>query len=91
MNQRVVPAVLLVLLVVLHVQLWWGRGSVPHVTELQQKIDAQKAKNAEAKLANDRLASEVRDLKEGLEMVEEKARLELGMVKPNEIYVQMAK
>jgi len=44
MNQRVVPAVLLVLLVVLHVQLWWGRGSVPHVTELQQKIDAQKAK-----------------------------------------------
>ena len=37
------------------------------------------------------MASEVRDLKEGLEMVEEKARLELGMVKANEIYVQMAK
>ena len=37
------------------------------------------------------LSAEVRDLKEGLEMVEEKARLELGMVKPNEIYVQFAK
>ncbi len=91
MNQRVVPAVLLVLLVILHLQLWLGRGSVPHVAELQQKIDTQKAANAEAKLANERLASEVRDLKEGLEMVEEKARLELGMVKPNEIYVQISK
>jgi cell division protein FtsB len=91
MNQRVVPAVLLVLLVILHLQLWLGRGSVPHVNELQQKIDAQKALNAEAKLANERLASEVRDLKEGLEMVEEKARLELGMVKPNEILVQISK
>ncbi len=91
MNPRIVPAVLLVLLVVLHVQLWWGRGSVTHVSDLQQRIETQKEKNAEAKLANERLASEVRDLKEGLEMVEEKARLELGMVKPNEIYVQISK
>jgi cell division protein FtsB len=41
--------------------------------------------------ANDRLAAEVRDLKEGMEMVEEKARFELGMVRPNEILVQIAK
>jgi cell division protein FtsB len=41
--------------------------------------------------ANERLESEVRDLKEGLDMVEEKARGELGMVKPNEIFVQIAK
>ena len=91
MNPRLVPAVLLVLLVVLHGQLWWGRGSVGHVGELQQKIDAQKAKNAQARQANERLAAEVRDLKDGLEMVEEKARLELGMVKPNEVYVQLGK
>ena len=44
-----------------------------------------------AQLQNGTLAAEVRDLKEGLEMVEEKARLELGMVKPNEIYVQIGK
>jgi cell division protein FtsB len=42
-------------------------------------------------LANDRLSAEIRDLKEGLEIVEEKARSELGMVKNNEIFVQIAK
>jgi cell division protein FtsB len=58
---------------------------------MQQTLADQKARNAAAQQANDRLAAEVRDLKEGLEMVEEKARGELGMVKPNEIYVQIAK
>ena len=54
------------------------------------KLEAQKAANAQAQLANERLASEVRDLKEGLEMVEEKARFELGMLKPDEILVQLS-
>ena len=65
-----------------------GRGSVPSVREMQLKIDEQMVKNAKAKAANDQLTAEVRDLKEGLEMVEDKARSELGMVKPNEIFVQ---
>jgi cell division protein FtsB len=91
LRRRLVPAFLLLLLGVVHVQLWFGRGSVGAVATLQQKIDAQKAANAQAQQANDRLASEVRDLKEGLEMVEEKARSELGMVKPNEIFVNISK
>ena len=57
---------------------------------LTAQLDQQLKKNAQAQLANDRLAAEVRDLKEGLEMVEEKARLELGMVKVNEIYVHIS-
>lgn len=88
MVPRVVPVVLLALLAALHAQLWLGRGSVPRVNEMQRQIDAQKAANDLARQANERLASEVHDLKEGLDMVEEKARSELGMVKPNEIYVQ---
>jgi cell division protein FtsB len=91
MGTRVVPAVLVLLLLILQGQLWLGRGSVPNVNQLQTKLDAQKAANAQAKAANDRLDSEVRDLKEGLETVEEKARMELGMVKQGEIYVQIAK
>jgi cell division protein FtsB len=83
-----VPAILLVLLAVVHAQLWFGRGSLPDVAKLQNKLQLQTAKNTSAQLANERLSSEVRDLKEGLEMVEEKARSELGMVKPNEIFVQ---
>jgi cell division protein FtsB len=89
MSRRVVPAILLVLLAIVHAQLWLGRGSVPNVAKLQNKLQAQTDKNAAAQLANERLASEVRDLKEGLEMVEEKARSELGMVKPNEMFVQI--
>ena len=91
MGSRFVPALLIALLLVVHAQLWSGRGSVSNVSALQQKLDAQKAANVQAQLLNERLASEVRDLKEGQEMVEERARMELGMVKPNEIFVQIAK
>ena len=91
MGSRVVPAILLGLLAMLHAQLWLGRGSITQVNQLQQKLEQQKASNAKAQLANERLAAEVRDLKEGLEMVEERARMELGMVKPNEIFVHVSK
>ena len=91
MGARIVPAALITLLVILHAQLWFGRGSVPNVARLTEQLNAQNQQNQQALLANNRLAAEVRDLKEGLEMVEEKARMELGMVKPNEIYVQIVK
>ena len=91
MAKRLVALFLVGLLAVVHAQLWFGRGSVRSVEGLQQQLDTQKAANAQAQLANERLASEVRDLKEGQEMIEERARAELGMVKPNEIYVQIAK
>ena len=91
MGRRFVPAALLVLLLVLQGQLWFGRGSVPNVANLNQELAAQKRSNAQAEQANARLEAEIRDLREGLEMVEEKARSELGMVKPNEIFVQVVK
>ncbi|MBC7435801.1 MAG: septum formation initiator family protein [Bdellovibrionales bacterium] len=91
MSRLLVPAVLIALLLIFHAQLWSGRGSLSNVSKMQQKLDAQKAANARAQLANARLVSEVSDLKEGLEMVEEKARSELGMVRPNEIYVHITK
>lgn len=85
---RLIPLVLLVLLLMLQSQLWLGRGSMTRVQQLQRQMTEQMAANATATQANARLSSEVHDLKEGLDMVEEKARSELGMVKPNEIYVQ---
>lgn len=89
MGNRFVPAILVVLLVLFQAQLWIGRGSVPSVREMQQRLDEQLAKNALAQASNDQLAAEVKDLQEGLEMVEVKARSELGMVKPNEMFVQI--
>nr|WP_222622862.1 septum formation initiator family protein [Ramlibacter cellulosilyticus] len=79
------------LLAVVQAQLWLGRGSVGDVAHLRQKLDEQKARNTVAQQANEQLAAEVRDLQEGLEMVEEKARAELGMVRPNEVLVQIVK
>jgi cell division protein FtsB len=84
------PIVLLLLLAVLQWQLWNGRGSARDVAQLQTKLTDQKEANAKATITNERLASEVNDLKDGLEMVEERARAELGMVKPNEVFVQIA-
>lgn len=89
MGSRLVPLVLLALLVAIHAQLWAGRGSIQHVNEMHQRIEAQQAANAKARQDNDRLTSEVQDLKEGLDMVEEKARSELGMVRQGEIYVHV--
>ena len=91
MGSRLVPAFLIALLVILHAQLWFGRGSVPSVAKMVSQLDAQRQVNAQARLANERLAAEVRDLKEGLDMIEEKTRMELGMVKPNEILVLVGK
>jgi len=90
MTVRPSTVLLLALLAVLHAQIWFGRGSVGNVAQMQQKLDAQKANNRQAQQANERLAAEVRDLQEGLDTVEERARSELGMVKPGEIYVQIA-
>lgn len=88
MTSRIVPFVLLALLVTVHAQLWNGRGSIPYVHELKQQIATQKTANEAAKRENARLETEVDDLKQGMDMVEAKARAELGMVKPNEVFVQ---
>lgn len=89
MGNRFVPVILVALLGLFHAQLWLGRGSIPNVREMQQRLDEQLAKNTLAQTGNDQLAAEIKDLQEGLEMVEEKARSELGMVKPNEMFVQI--
>ncbi|HRF20857.1 septum formation initiator family protein [Comamonas denitrificans] len=86
---RIVTLVLLALLALIHNQLWLGDGGVARAQALQAQIDAQQKANALVQQEVDRLRSEVQDLKDGNEMVEEKARGELGMLKPGEIYIQI--
>jgi cell division protein FtsB len=86
---RYLTIALVALLALVHAELWFGKGGVPRMLELQGKLQTQLAANTAAKLRNTRLDAEVRDLREGLEMVEEKARSELGMVRPDEILVQV--
>lgn len=87
---RWVTVVLAVLLLAVQADLWLGRGSLPQVLQLRSQLAVQQAVNDEARTRNTRLAAEVSDLKEGLEMVEEKARSELGMLRPDEILVQVS-
>ena len=86
---RIVTLVLLALLALIHNQLWLGDGGVARAQALQAQIDAQQKANALVQQEVERLRSEVQDLKDGNEMVEEKARGELGMLKPGEIYIQI--
>ena len=83
--------ILLGLLLVLQSQLWIGRGSVPDVMRQQQLLAQQRQQNQQAQVANQRLMAELRDLREGKEMIEERARREVGMVKSNEIFVQLSR
>ncbi len=90
MASRFVPAFLITLLVIVHAQLWFGRGSVPQVGEMRKELAELELRNHAADQRNNQIGNEVRDLKDGLDMVEELARQDLGMVKPNEIFVQIA-
>ncbi|MEY2772276.1 MAG: hypothetical protein RIQ38_2695 [Pseudomonadota bacterium] len=92
MSSRWLPVALLaVLLLVLQGQLWLGQGGLRGLSGLQQQLDEQTASNDRSRRVNEQLSAEVNDLKEGLNMVEERARMELGMVRPNEVYVQLPK
>lgn len=91
MAARLVTLLLLVLLGLVHAQLWLGRGSVKQVAQMKQELARQQAANQQAQWRNDQLANEIRDLREGLEIIEERARAELGMVKPNELFVQVVR
>ena len=69
---------------------WFGEGGYHDHQKLAQKIQQQTEINTELKERNRVLAAEVYDLKNGIEAIEEHARLDLGLVKPNETFVQMS-
>ena len=69
--------------------LWLGKGGWLRVWEVDQQIQAQHQINARLKARNGALDAEVRDLKQGLEAIEERARSELGMVRQDEIFFQL--
>jgi cell division protein FtsB len=91
MNKRSVMVLLVFLLLVFQAQLWFGHGSLSDVTQMTKKLNSLNTTTARLQTENKQLKAEVEDLKTGMDMVEEKARSELGMLKPNEILVQYTK
>ena len=88
---RWVTVVLASLVLLVQADLWFGRGSLLQVWKLQRDLAAQQQANERARDRNARVTAEVTDLREGLEMVEDKARSELGMIKADEVLVQVSK
>ncbi|MGZ5583967.1 MAG: cell division protein FtsB [Usitatibacter sp.] len=81
--------ILAALILALQYPLWIGKGSWLKVWELDRQLAQQREGNARLKARNDALDAEVRDLKQGLEAIEERARLELGMIRKDEIFYQV--
>jgi cell division protein FtsB len=86
---RLITLSLFALLILIQFPLWLGKGGWLRVWDLDKQVETAKKKNDELKARNAKLGSEVNDLREGTEAVEERARYELGMIKEGEIFVQI--
>ena len=89
-SSKVLTVIAVILVVALQYRYWYGEGGYfPHQALLQQ-VQQQAEVNTELKERNRILAAEVYDLKNGAEAIEEHARLDLGLIKPHETFVQMS-
>src|SRR5580765_964421 len=86
---KVLSLVLVALIALIQFPLWLGKGSWLRVWEVDQQIKSQREKNGKLQTRNTVLDAEVRDLKQGLEAIEERARSELGMIKQDEVFFQL--
>jgi cell division protein FtsB len=80
--------VLVALLVLLQYPLWFGKGGLLRVRDMERQVAAQREVNQSLETRNASQEAEVRDLKSGYEAIEERARYELGLVKEGEVFVQ---
>ncbi|ARJ42606.1 cell division protein FtsB [Pantoea alhagi] len=80
---------LLALLVWLQYSLWLGKNGIHDYTRVSDDVVVQQASNAKLKARNDQLFAEIDDLNGGLEAIEERARNELGMIKPGETFYRL--
>lgn len=86
---KVLTLTLAVLIALIQYPLWLGKGSWFRVWEVDQQIRAQRSSNRQLQARNDALEAEVRDLKVGLDAIEERARSDLGMIRQDEIFFQV--
>ena len=84
-----VPALLLLAFAALQAKLWWGEGGLGEARQLDLRVSDQRAEKARLQQRNDALSAEVEDLKSGEAAVEDRARSELGMIKPGETFYRV--
>lgn len=84
-----VTALLIVCLALLQYRLWFGKHSIPDYLLQQQEVAQQEQQNAKLRQRNSLLRADIQDLKIGLEAIEERARNELGLIKPGETFYRI--
>lgn len=89
-SQFLLFAFAILVLIGLQYQYWFGENGHFERKQLLVEIEKQQQLNDSQLFANDLLRTDVYDLKNGLEAVEEHARLDLGLIKPNETFVQIS-
>jgi cell division protein FtsB len=88
---RILAYTLAAFIVLLQYPLWFGKGGWLRVWGLERQVQEQKQNNAALAQRNGALDAEVRDLKQGFEAIEERARYELGMIKQDEVFYQVVR
>jgi cell division protein FtsB len=86
---KFLAALFVVLIAALQSPLWFGKGGWLRVWEISRDVQAQRQANDKLRERNVALGAEVRDLKQGYEAIEERARYSLNMIKPDETFVQV--
>ena len=86
---KILAGVFAALILAIQYPLWLGKGGWLRVWDVDRQLDAQQDKNTRLETRNNALAAEVKDLKQGHEAIEERARYELGMVKNDEVFFQI--
>jgi cell division protein FtsB len=86
---RIVIYSMLVLLIAIQYPLWLGKGGWIKVYEMEKQVELQEAKNSLLALRNTKLSGDVKDLKDGTRAIEERARVEHGLIKEGEFFVQI--
>jgi len=88
---RTFAVALIFLIGAIQYPLWLGKGGWLRVRHVDQQLQTQREENTRLALRNATLSAEVRDLKTGLDAIEERARVELGMIKSDELFFQVLK
>jgi cell division protein FtsB len=86
---KILAGILCALIVAIQYPLWLGKGSWLRAWDMDRQVEAQRGKNTALESRNGALAADVRDLKQGLDAIEERARFELGLVKSDELFFQV--
>ncbi|MBS3964569.1 MAG: septum formation initiator family protein [Methylomonas sp.] len=83
--------VAIIIALTLHFQyrLWFGDANIAQISEYRERLEQLNKQIQEKKDRNDALYAEVKDLRRGLETIEERARYDLGMIKENETFFQV--